>query len=214
MGEQGLVLIGSGTSPFVRKVRLAAAKLGQSATFRLDAQWPPESQVATLNPLAKLPVLLTPEYGPLYDSRVIIAELQRRAGRVLRPADPIAAISDQRVEALADGIGEAVALAVQETWRPEDRRSTVWNARQQAKVERGVAALAEDHASGRLSNATNTVGAIAAICALDFLTFWFPDHAWKHGHANLAAWAGASHGDPDFAATRPIIAAGALFPKL
>ena len=175
MSQLDLVLIGSGTSPFVRKVRIIAAQLSIPLTFTLEGQWSTQSRIYEKTPLSKVPVLLTPEFGSLYDSRVIIADLERRAARALRPADPKLAIVDQRIEALADGVSEATALAVQETWRPIEKRSKLWTDRQSLKIKRGVKALADDHASGLLGESADSIGRIATLCTLDFLVFWMPE---------------------------------------
>jgi glutathione S-transferase len=214
MAEAEITLIGSATSPFVRKARIVAARLAVPVTFKLEAQWSPDSALYKNNPLAKVPTLIAADCEPLYDSRVIVAELERRAGRSLRPHDPKDNIIDQRIEALADGIGEAVALSVQETWRPEGRRSQIWKERQWSKIERGVMALASDRSAGRLDSNLATVGAIAAACALGFLSFWFPQEDWGSTSPELAAWFRKWSEDPDFAATAPVLRPDAKFPML
>ncbi|MCX7308825.1 MAG: glutathione S-transferase N-terminal domain-containing protein [Afipia sp.] len=214
MSQLDLVLIGSGTSPFVRKVRIAAAQLSVPLMFRLESQWSAQSRIHESNPLSKVPVLLTPEFGALYDSRVIIADIERRAARVLRPEDPKLSILDQRLEALADGVSESTALTVQETWRPTEKRSTVWAERQRLKVQRGVDALAKDYASGLFGERATSIGSITAVCALDFVVFWMPDLLWQYKHAAFSDWFHAARADAAFVATRPALPKTPSFPQL
>jgi glutathione S-transferase len=203
MSKITLVLIGSLTSPFVRKVRLAAATLRLPLTFKLESAWSAGTKLGALNPLVKVPVLMTPDAGPLYDSRVIIAYLERLSGVDLRPPEDIAGLIDQRIEALADGVSEAIALSVQESWRGPDMRSVVWIDRQSAKIEYGLAALAHDVATGALSAEQVTSGALATVCALDFLSVAQPMHAWRKTHPGLAIWADIWRDLPHYDETSP-----------
>jgi glutathione S-transferase len=214
MTKLALVLIGTSTSPFVRKVRLAAATLRLPLAFQREAQWSPETTLGVLNPLLQVPTLLTPDAGPVYDSRVIIAYLEQVAGVSLRPPEPLAAIIDQRIEALADGISSAIAEQVHELWRAEDKRSTVYVARQKAKVEHGVAALARDLTDGRLPREQVTAGVLATVAALDSITFWQPQHTWRTAHSALATWAEIWRALPHYEETLPVPAAGTKLPAL
>jgi glutathione S-transferase len=211
---EDLVLVGSGTSPFVRKCRVAAHELGIDLKFVREQQWAPDTSVPSLNPLGKVPVLKTPDLGMLYDSRVILADLERRAGRELRPADPLRRIRDMRLEALGDGIGEAVALNVQETWRPEDRRSAVWSDRQKGKVERGVKTIEACHRNGEIDQGALTPGLIASLCALEVAAFWLPDMQWRTSMPALAEAFGPLLERPSFTTTQPFLPPGAAKPSL
>ena len=68
-------------SPFGRKVQIALSLLGFDdvkieATDTMDAASPLRQQ----NPLGKIPVLITEDGTPYYDSRVILEYLDERAG--------------------------------------------------------------------------------------------------------------------------------------
>jgi glutathione S-transferase len=214
MTKLALVLIGTATSPFVRKVRLAAATLRLPLAFQREAQWSPESTLGVLNPLLQVPTLLTPDAGPLYDSRVIIAYLEHIAGVSLRPPEPLAAIIDQRIEALADGISAAMAEIIHEQWRAEEKRSAVYVARQTTKIEHGIAALARDLEEARLPREQVTAGVLATVAALDSLSFWQPERPWQTAHPALAAWAEVWRELPHYEDTQPVLPAGAKFPAL
>jgi len=112
------------------------------------------------------------------------------------------------------GIGKAVALSVQETWRGEGGRSNAWTRRQSARIERGIRALAADLQAVLLDGNLATVGAIAAACALGFLSFRFPQAGWRSALPELADWRGKSDDDPAFAATAPMLRPGVEFSRL
>ncbi|WP_298313103.1 glutathione S-transferase N-terminal domain-containing protein, partial [Propionivibrio sp.] len=50
-------LIGSLTSPFVRKVRIVLAEKKIEYDLAIDSPWTTESDVPNINPLGKIPVL-------------------------------------------------------------------------------------------------------------------------------------------------------------
>ena len=64
-------LIASLTSPYVRKVRIVLAEKKIDCDLVLDSPWVEGNQVAAVNPLGKIPVLLLDDESTLYDSRVI-----------------------------------------------------------------------------------------------------------------------------------------------
>ena len=64
-------LIGSHTSPFVRKVRIVLAEKKIEYDFVIDSPWLEGSKVPSINPLGKIPALVLDDDTPLFDSRVI-----------------------------------------------------------------------------------------------------------------------------------------------
>ncbi len=72
-------LIGSLTSPYVRKARVVLAEKKIDYDFELDSPWTPETQVANVNPLGKIPVLVLDDNTVLFDSRVIVEYLDNVA---------------------------------------------------------------------------------------------------------------------------------------
>src|SRR5262245_16640884 len=76
-----MILRSAPPSPFGRKVQIALSLLGLDdvaieATDTMDAGSPLRQQ----NPLGKIPVLITEDGTPYYDSRVILEYLDDRAG--------------------------------------------------------------------------------------------------------------------------------------
>ena len=183
-------LIGSTTSPYVRKVRVVMAEKKLDFTFVNDEVWTPESTVSNANPLGKVPCLVMEGGEALFDSRVIVEYLD-----TLSPVGKlIPAVGRERAEiktweALADGLLDASILARLEAhWagRTETQRSQAWIDRQMGKVNSALRALSQGlgekpYCSGiHLSLADIAVG-----CALGYLDFRFPDLDWRSEYPNL-----------------------------
>jgi glutathione S-transferase len=119
-----LLLRSSPASPFVRKVRIAAAVLGLSDRITIeDADtMNPDQQLVAQNPLGKIPALMLENGETLYDSRVIVEYLDMLAGGGQIIPAGWGRIEPLRQQALADGIMDAAILQMYEIrWRPEDR---------------------------------------------------------------------------------------------
>ena len=132
-------LIGSLTSPYVRKVRIVLAEKKIEYEFVIDSPWTPESNVPNINPLGKIPVLVLDDETPLFDSRVISEYLDNVApNNKLMPAPNRERTEIKRWEALADGICDAAALLFLEKKRPAKQQSAEWIARQESKMIRSL----------------------------------------------------------------------------
>jgi glutathione S-transferase len=181
-------LIGSLTSPFVRKVRLVAAEKFIEYELVVDVPWEADTQVPNFNPLGKVPVWLLEDGKALFDSRVIVEYLDNisPAGHVL-PKEPRPRITVKRWEALADGVCDAAALVFMEKKRPVAQQSPEWIRRQMAKVNAGLKAMSEE--LGQQNWCTGEIFCLADIavgCALGYLEFRFPELDWRREHPNLS----------------------------
>lgn len=182
-----LILRSSPTSPFGRKVKIAAAILGLSDRIEVVAAdtSDPQDTLRQQNPLGKIPILILENGETLYDSRVIVEYLDHLAGggRIF-PAGPerFAAL---RQQALADGIMDAAVLQVLEgRWRPADRHEPKWLEHQEGKVRRAL-----DHAEAHLSTPASEIhiGHIALACALGYLDFRMGGR-WRESCPKLVSW--------------------------
>lgn len=159
------------TSPFVRKVLVAARELGLMGEIQTEFLRPspmkPDPVLSRTNPLAKIPALIVDEADPssaLYDSPVIceyLDHLATQAGRA--PLVPPAGPEHWRVlrcQALCDGILDAGILVFYErAQRPSALHWDLWLEGQTAKVQQGLDALERE---------VGTFGAavdLAQICA-------------------------------------------------
>ncbi len=196
----------STTSPFVRKVMVAAIELGLADRIELvPAKVSPIVRTAPViadNPLGKLPTLIADDGTVLYDSRVISEYLDGLAGggRIIPAAAPARwrALTDQ---ALADGMTDAALLERYETsLRPAEMMWPKWRDGQHDKVEKALDRL--EQASAGFAPRID-VGTIAAACAIGYLDFRFPDLGWREHRPGLTAWYAAFAARPSMAATVP-----------
>jgi glutathione S-transferase len=176
------------TSPFGRKVRIAAEVLGLSTRITLlPADTLDESDtLRDQNPLGKMPCLLLAGGGALYDSRVIVEFLQELAGGSrLVPPRGFARYQALTRAALADGISDAALLMVYES-RFRDAPSLRWLEHQRGKVMRALDAFA----AAPPDPAVTDIVSIGLACALGYLD-WRQPLAWRTTHPGLAAWLSA-----------------------
>jgi glutathione S-transferase len=181
----------SPTSPYVRKVMVLLHETGQIDDVTRETMHTtplsPDAALLSKNPLTKVPALERNEGPTLYDSRVICAYLDDRAGGKLYPSGP-RRWDTLTLEATADGILDAALLMVYEgRLRPEDKRMPEWIEGQWGKIERAVAVLNSrwvSHLSGPLD-----MGQIAVGCALAYLDFRHDARNWRKGNDALANWA-------------------------
>ncbi|WP_255990857.1 glutathione S-transferase N-terminal domain-containing protein [Chitinolyticbacter albus] len=198
-------LITSLTSPYGRKVRIVLAEK------RIDCQLavvtlPDDAElVSELNPLGKVPVLLMDDGKPLYDSSVIADYLDHVSPfSRLTPADHRQAIRVRRWEALAEGVTDAAVLIVAEKKRPAKLQWAESIAKQQSKINRGLAQLSADLSDRRWClGEAYSVADIAVGCMLGYLDLRFPELDWAAAYPNLAQLAQRLHERPAFAETVP-----------
>jgi glutathione S-transferase len=203
-------LIGTTSSPYVRKVRVVMAEKKLDYQFVSEDVWAADALVSAANPLGKVPRLLIEGHElPLFDSRVIVEYLDALSpvGRLL-PASGRERADVKTWEALADGLIDAGALArLEATWpgRSDAERSQAWIDRQMSKVQASLQAMAQMLGSKPFCCGPHlTLADIATGCALDWLSFRFPQLSWRDEHLNLAKLADKLAQRPSFSETRPI----------
>jgi glutathione S-transferase len=180
-------LIGSLTSPYVRKARVVLAEKKIDAEFAIDSPWLPDSGVPNTNPLGKIPVLLLDDGTALFDSRVIVEYLDHMSpNNRLLPTTNRERIAVKRLEALADGICDAAATIFLERKRPEERQSPEWIVRQHGKIVAGLRFMADELGDESWFMGTPySLADIACGCALGYIAFRFPEIDWRADHPNL-----------------------------
>jgi glutathione S-transferase len=185
------------TSPFVRKVMVAAYELGlEDRIERIPTRVAPTQRnddVVRENPLVKIPALTTDDGLVIYDSRVICEYLDTLAGGAkLFPAAGKPRWLALRQQALGDGILDAGILARYEALRPREFQWQEWIDAQLRKVRGALSALEMECESGELAapaaGAPALIGHIAIGCALGWLDFRYPNEVWRERHRRLAAW--------------------------
>lgn len=197
-------LVGSKTSPYVRKVRVILAERSLPFEFIEESAWTPETTVPRYNPLNKVPALVLDDGESIYDSRVICEYLDGVSGAGLLPADPAARAKVRRYEALGDGIADAGITTFLERKREAARQDPGWIARQLDKVNAAFTTLEAALARGAyLGGERPDMADIACACALFWSEFRMPELGVRAKHPRIKAWAERMEARPSFASTRP-----------
>jgi glutathione S-transferase len=182
-------LLTSAPSPFGRKVLVVAHETG--LVDRIEViyanPWSPETTVPSVNPVGKVPALVTDEGMALYDSSVIAEFLDTLAGGRLYPgvgADRWLAL---RRAKLADQMLDAFIAVRLERNRPSGEQSLKWIERQSAIVRRCLDAMEQDVAA---YGSHLDIGHIATAVALAHLDFrrGAIDMEWRDDRRALTAW--------------------------
>lgn len=182
-------IIGSLTSPFVRKVRIVMAEKKIDAELILDNVWDSETSIAQFNPLSKVPCLLMDDGGAMFDSRVIAEYIDTLSpvGKLI-PATGRERAAVKTWEALADGIIDAgILVRLEKTFRSEGEQSAKWLDRQMQKVHKGLETMSNSLGNSKWCHANQfSLADISLGCALGWLELRFPELNWKTQYPNLA----------------------------
>lgn len=202
-------LLGSTSSPYVRKVRVVMAEKKLDYAFVTEDVWSADTTITQSNPLGKVPCLVMEGAEALFDSRVIVEYLD-----TLSPVGKlIPAVGRERAEiktweALADGLLDAAILARLEAhWggRTKAQRSQAWIDRQMGKIDASLSAM--DKGLGEKPFCAGiylSLADIAVGCALGYLDFRFGDMDWRTRHPNLERLYDKLLQRPSFAETVPV----------
>ncbi len=199
-----MILYHSPLSPYVRKVVVTAQETGQLGDIEQvngsGTPLDPNTETLSVNPLGKIPCLITDSGEAIFDSRVICRYLDIRSGAGLYPAGELG-IAVQTREALAEGmIDAALMVAYEGRLRPEELRFAPWVEGQKDKVRRGAEAF-----EARIAEMTGPVRAdqIALGCALGYIDFRVPDLGWRSSCPALSDWYETFSARPSMQATIP-----------
>ena len=183
-------LIGSSSSPYVRKVRIVMAEKKLDYNYVTDNVWALDTTISESNPLGKVPCLIMEGAEALFDSRVIVEYLD-----TLSPVGKlIPSLGRERAEvktweALADGVLDAAVMARMEaTWdgRTKAQRSQLWIDRQLGKITTSLKAMSKGLGEKPFCAGIHfSLADVAIGCALGYLDFRFQQIAWRSDHPNL-----------------------------
>lgn len=197
-------LISATPSPYARKVRVQLAEKNIPFELITEVPWNADTATPQYNPLEKLPVLLLPDGGSVFESRYINEWIEAKHPEPpLMPPDVDGRLAVKRFEVIADGACDARVLMFWEEQRGE-RRSEPWYARQQRKVEGAMRELSRALGDApwchgeRFSLADIAVGSL-----LGWLRVRWPAYEWAQRYPNLAGLSDRLEARPSFAATRP-----------
>ena len=183
-------LIGSPTSPYVRKVCVVMAE--KKLDYRMVAEdvWSANTTIYASNPLGKVPCLVLEGGEAVFDSRVIVEYLDTLSpvGKLI-PANGRERAEVKTWEALADGLLDAAILARMEAnWahRTPEQRSPAWIDRQLHKISESLRAMSQGLADKPFcSGGQMSLSDIAVGCAVGYLDFRFQNIHWRASYPNL-----------------------------
>ena len=201
-------LLGSTSSPYVRKVRVVLAEKKLDCAFVVEDVWGTDTTISESNPLGKVPCLIMEGAEALFDSRVIVEYLDTLSpvGKLIPPVGRERA-EIKTWEALADGLMDAAILArLEATWsgRTKAQRSQAWIDRQLGKVNATVKVMSSGLGEKPFCGGIHfSLADVAVGCALGYLDFRFPQIEWRTEYPNLVRLHDKLLQRPSFADTLP-----------
>ncbi|MHB8254605.1 MAG: glutathione S-transferase family protein [Acidiferrobacter sp.] len=196
-------LYGHGTSPYVRKVRIALHEKNIRFEWAQEAPSDPGSRVVSLNPLGKVPVLETDDGQILFDSALLIEYIDSLSAERLIPAEGPERFKVLLWNTVGSGMVDATVARLIETRRPENQRSRALLARHEACIVRSLA-WADDANKGQayLIGERFSLADLSLGLALQYIDFRYP-HDWRSKHPRLAKWLAGISSRGSFADTLP-----------
>lgn len=182
-------LVGSLTSPYVRKTRVTFMEKKIDIELVIDGVWTPDTILNTINPLGKVPTLILDDGSSMYDSRVIVeyADAISPVSKLI-PATGKEKASVKTWEALSDGVLDALILTrLERTWGPRNGQvCEAWVERQLGKVQAGLKTMSEGLGNNTWCFDNHfSLADIAVGVTLAYTSFRFPEIDWKTTYPNL-----------------------------
>lgn len=200
-------LIGSLTSPYVRKVRVVLAEKKLDYNFVLEDVWGSDAILAS-NPLGKVPCLVMEGGEAVFDSRVIVEYVDTLSpvGKLI-PSSGRERVEVRTWEALADGLLDAaISARLERTWkhRADAQRCEAWVDRQLSRVTAVLKSVSQGLGEKPFCAGNHfSLADIAVGCALLYLDFRFPEIAWRAEFPNVARLVDKLAARPSFVDTVP-----------
>jgi glutathione S-transferase len=194
-------------SPYARKVMAFAHEAGVAGRIELVrtlvSMTAPNRELMRVNPLAKIPTLITDDGMVLFDSSVICEYLDTlNGGAKLFPADPAGRWPALRWQALGNNMLDNLVPWRNERLRPQAQQSPETIAGFELKIRNAVGAL--DAEAAALGKAALGIGHVTIAVALGYIDFRFSDLGWRGGKPRITAWYEAFAKRPSMQATLPV----------
>ncbi|WP_347114874.1 glutathione S-transferase [Leclercia sp. S52] len=197
-------LIGSYTSPFVRKISILLLEKGITFEFVNEQPYQADTGVAQYNPLGKVPALVTDDGEYWFDSPIIASYIELLdIAPAMIPREPKAALAIRQIEALADGIMDAALASVREQARPAAQQSETELLRQREKILRSLDHCEALIREGKIATDSVNLATIAIACAIGYLNFRRVSPGWCVDRPLLVKLAETLFQRESFARTEP-----------
>jgi glutathione S-transferase len=199
-------LISATPSPYARKVRIALMEKDIPFELLTEVPWDSTTSTPKYNPLEKLPVLICEDGSSVYESRFVLEYLElKHPTPALLPKDVDGILAAKRLEVLCDGICDALVLMFFERMRPEASQSAEWTARQRRKVDGGLKEIARLIGARPFAVGESfSLGDIAAVTVVAYMSVRWPQMNWREQYPNLAAYSDRMEQRPSFQKSRPV----------
>jgi glutathione S-transferase len=184
-------LLGTNTSPYVRKARLVLLEKNIPHTYIIDAPGEAGSHVPLLNPLGRIPVLVVDSETAVYDSTVIVEYVDTLNDTpILIPRDSaLERMCVRRWEALADGIMDSAVMVRMESLRAPDKQDASQIATHNTAITRALASAAAQLGDREwCEGSAISLADLALTSALIYLDLRQSERGWRKEHPNLARW--------------------------
>ncbi|MBU6464846.1 MAG: glutathione S-transferase [Bradyrhizobium sp.] len=181
----------SPTSPYARKVRIAALELGLIDKIELVpttvTPTKPDDEYSKINPVRKLPVLILDNGDVILDSYVIVEYLDELAGGgKIIPASGATRWKVKSDHSLVQGMVDSMlASRYERTVRPKELQWDAWADDYWSRAWKGMAHF-ENHPD--VLSRPFDVSQIALVCMLGYLDFRFADCGWQKAFPKLDAF--------------------------
>jgi glutathione S-transferase len=184
-------LLGTNTSPYVRKVRLVMLEKNIAHDYLVDPPREPGSQVARANPLGRIPALILDDETCVFDSPVIAeyADTLNDTPILIPRNDALARMRVKRWEALADGIMDSAVVVRTERLRAAEHQQADNIDRHNEAISRALSfAAGQLGGNAWCEGESITLADLALVSALIYLDLRQPERDWRSPHSNLASW--------------------------
>jgi len=193
-------------SPYARKARIIIHELGLKPRVEdVIVTLPADAKFRAINPLGKIPALILDDGSAIYDSPVICEYLDEFGNGPFFPRAKLLREAQGRwraltLQALGDGLADAVVRRNQERRLAPEKRSEEVIERQARAIEASFAVL--DRMAPKFP-AEPTIGELAVACAIGYLDLRAPEDGWRQRYPHLAEWLDVFSRRPSAQATRP-----------
>jgi len=184
-------LLGTLTSPYVRKARLLLLEKNIPHEYIIDPPREPGSIVARVNPLGRIPALILDDETCIFDSAVITeyADTLNDHPILIPRNDAMAKMRVKRWEALADGIADSAVVVRNEVIRPAEKQDGDSISRHNHAISRALAYASEQLGERDwFEGDAITLADLSMTAALVYLDLRQSEREWRGAHPNLAGW--------------------------
>jgi len=203
-----MILVGGFGSPFTRRVAITMRLLGLEYEHRpLRSNIPEQrAELQKINPLVRVPALVTDDAGTLVDSATILDYLDHKVGpeKAMTPLSGPERIRIMALMGLAVGaVEKSIAEYYERGKRPEEKYHQPWMDQLLEQSKDGFAALETEAQEPWMTGDNICQADISTVAFWDFAKHNRPDDAPALDCPKLAALSARANAMPEFSETCP-----------